>query len=69
MVNVATKQADNPIQQLAEKAQVPVMRDAAAHLQLPIKLLFPTIQVNGVQHFHMLGCDSSFSSSFVPAVS
>ena len=49
-------------QALAEHFDVPMVKDAAKTLQLPIKLLFPAGVRFGVQTYHMLGLGNLFWS-------
>ncbi|CAM9883221.1 unnamed protein product, partial [Heterosigma akashiwo] len=41
---VATKNADNPAQKIAESLNVPFLKEAASELVLPMKLVLPSLR-------------------------
>eukprot|EP00638_Chattonella_subsalsa_P003841 CAMPEP_0117765326 /NCGR_PEP_ID=MMETSP0947-20121206/20037_1 /TAXON_ID=44440 /ORGANISM="Chattonella subsalsa, Strain CCMP2191" /LENGTH=237 /DNA_ID=CAMNT_0005587943 /DNA_START=375 /DNA_END=1088 /DNA_ORIENTATION=+ len=52
MVEVATRNSQNPAGNLAKALNVPVIKNAVSELQLPMKLIVPNW---GASHFSMLG--------------
>lgn len=55
MVKVATQQARNPVQHIAERMRVPGAGSVSDSLQLPIKLLFPYSDAAGDAKMSLLG--------------
>lgn len=47
MVEVATKNAVNPIQQIGEKLQIAQLKQLSRTLELPLKLIFPSFLADG----------------------